>query len=158
MVCNCKPLIGQRANTEEANQNDLKNLSATQSDDLRSQAIPIRLRGQTIGFVNIRLREEATSGETVTIVEQIADRLASALENARLNEENSSTAQRDALVAEVTGHFRSTLDLETMLRTATQELQKAFQLEEAEVRLGFPTPESGNATKGKARKNGGSHE
>jgi GAF domain-containing protein/HAMP domain-containing protein len=144
--------------TEETNQNDSKNLSATQSDDSKSQAIPIRLRGQTIGFVNIRLREEASSGETVMIVEQIADRLASALENARLNEETRQRAQRDALVAEVTGHFRSTLDLEIMLRTATQELQKAFQLEEAEVRLGFPTPESGNATKGKARKNGGSHE
>jgi len=133
------------------------NQATYQSDDSQSQAIPIRLRGQTIGFVNVRLRGDSESSETTAIIEQVAGRLASALENARLAEETRERAQRDALVTELTGRFRSTLDLETMLRTATQEFQKAFQLEEAEVRLGLPTAESKNAIK-KARKNGGSHE
>ncbi len=101
-------------------------------------SIPIRLRGQTIGFVNVRFQGNYTHQETLNMIEQAADRLASALENARLVEETRQRSQRDALVTEMTGRFRSTLDFETVLRTAAQELQQAFQLKEAEVRLGLP--------------------
>lgn len=72
------------------------------------------------------------------MIEQAADRLASALENARLVEETRQRSQRDAMVTEMTGRLRSTLDLESVLRTAAKELQQAFQLQEAEVRLGTP--------------------
>jgi len=99
-------------------------------------AIPIRLRGQIIGVVNVRFQGERTPEETIGMIEQATERLASALENARLVEETRQRAQRDALVGEVSNRLRSTLDLETVLKTAAQELQKAFQLKEAEVRLG----------------------
>jgi GAF domain-containing protein len=99
-------------------------------------AIPIRLRGQVIGVVNVQFQADHSPEETIGMIEQAADRLASALENARLVEETRQRAQRDALVGDVGNRMRSTLDLETVLRTAAQELQKAFQLKEAEVRLG----------------------
>ncbi len=135
-----------------------ENSPRTESGNSEFQAIPIRLRGQIIGAVNLRSRSNTVSKETIAIVEQVADRLASALENARLTEGTRRRAQRDALVTELTGRFRSTLDLETILRTATQEFQRAFELEEAEVRIGFPTTESDSATKGKPQKNDTSRE
>lgn len=116
-------------------------------------SIPIRLRGQTIGFVNVRFQGNHAPRETVSMMEQAADRLASALENARLVEETRQRSQRDAMVTEMTGRLRSTLDLETVLQTAAQELQQAFQLKEAEVRLGLPAPtETHNKPKDKPRK------
>ena len=118
-----------------------------------SASIPIRLRGQTIGFVNVRFQGNYAPQETVNMLEQAADRLASALENARLVEETRQRSQRDAMVTEVTGRLRSTLDLETVLQTAAQELQQAFRLKEAEVRLGLPVPaETHNKFKDKPRK------
>ncbi|MBI2758366.1 MAG: GAF domain-containing protein [Chloroflexi bacterium] len=103
-------------------------------------SIPIRLRGQTIGVVNVRFQGRHTPQETINMIEQSADRLASALENARLVEETRQRGQRDALVSEMTGRLRSTLDVETVLRTAVQELQQAFQLKQAEVYLGVAKP------------------
>ncbi|HUI90478.1 MAG TPA: GAF domain-containing protein [Anaerolineales bacterium] len=132
--------------------------SGDQASGPRSQIIPIRLRGETIGLVNIRFRGDSAPDETMSIVEQVTDRLATALENARLAEETRERARRDELVGELSGNFRSTLDLETVVRTAAQELRKAFQLEEAEVRLGFPITGSEEAAKIKSKNNGGSHE
>jgi hypothetical protein len=77
------------------------------------------------------------------------------LDNARLAEEIRDRAQRDALISELGGRFRSSLDLESVLKTAAQEFQKAFQLQEAEVRLDIPDEsEQADAAPGKERKNG----
>ncbi|MBI3739297.1 MAG: GAF domain-containing protein, partial [Chloroflexi bacterium] len=131
----------------------LRQRSGKEADAGQTAAIPIRLRGQTIGAINVRFQSEEISDKTISMIEQAADRLATALENARLLEETRQRAQRDALVSELTGRLRSTLDVETVLRTATQELQKAFELKEVEVRLGVP-PANEPETQSKPRKNG----
>lgn len=143
--------------TPQESQKTIDNKTAAAGSDNESNgdtaSIPIRLRGQTIGFVNVRFQGNHAPQETTAMLEQAADRLASALENARLVEDTRQRSQRDALVAEMTGRLRSTLDLETILRTAAQELQQAFQLREAEVRLGLPgTPEAHNKSKEKPKK------
>ncbi len=126
------------------------------ANDGQSVAIPIRLRGQTIGAIHVRFQHGQAQNKTVALIEQISERLAAALENARLLEETRQRAERDALVSEMTGRFRSTLDLESVLRTAAQELQRAFQLQEAEVRLTLPAAinEPEKVGQEKSRKNG----
>ena len=127
------------------------------ANDGESAVIPIRLRGQTIGAINVRFQHGQPQEKIITLIEQLSDRLATALENARLLEETRQRAERDALISEMTGRFRSTLDLESVLRTAAQELQRAFQLQEAEVRLNLPAtkqPEPEKAMQEKTRKNG----
>ncbi len=145
---------------KEAKETLEKGIIVTSDNKSHSQtaSIPIRLRGQTIGVVNIRFQGNYAPQETINMVEQAADRLATALENARLLEETRQRAQRDALISDMTGHLRSTLDLETVLKTAAQELQKAFNLQEAEVRLGLgnkteSAPESSNQKKDGRRRN-----
>jgi GAF domain-containing protein/HAMP domain-containing protein len=125
----------------------------------QTAAIPIRLRGQVIGVVNVRFQSRRSSDKTIAMIEQAADRLATALENARLVEETRERAHRDALVSEVGGRVRATLDLETVLKSAVQELQQVFQLKEAEVRLGIPkSPATADHSSEPARKNGKRHE
>ncbi len=129
--------------------------STDKKSGLTTAVVPVRLRGQTIGVINIRFQGKDVPEESLTMVEQAADRLAIALETARLLAEARQRAQRDSLISELSGRVRATLDLDTVLKTAAQELQQAFQLKEAEVRLGRPNaPESGDAVQDNTRKNG----
>jgi GAF domain-containing protein/HAMP domain-containing protein len=136
----------------------LEPISEPPASDETSAMVPIRLRGQTIGMVNVRFQNQQGQEKTIAMIEQISDRLSTALENARLLEETRQRAERDALISDLTGRFRSTLDLESVLRTAVQELQQAFRLKEAEVRLNLP---AANAPERPAqetfRKNGKRH-
>ena len=86
------------------------------------QAIPIRLRGQTLGFVNVRFRGNGASSETTALIEQIADRLAAALENARLNEETRQRAQRERAIAELSTKISTFSDVDSIMRSAVEEL------------------------------------
>jgi GAF domain-containing protein/HAMP domain-containing protein len=94
----------------------------TKSDALKSQAFPIRLRGQVIGFVNVRLHGDNESSETTAIIEQIADRLASTLENARLTEETRQRAQREHAIAEISTKISTYSDVDSIMRSAVEEL------------------------------------
>jgi len=133
----------------------VENPSGKESEDKKETKIPVRLRGQTVGFIDVRFQDDNTHAEIITIIEQIAERLAAALDNARLAEEIRDGAQRDALISELGGRFRSSLDLESVLKTAAQEFQKAFQLQEAEVRLDIlDESEQADAAPEKERKNG----
>ncbi|MBM3144683.1 MAG: GAF domain-containing protein [Chloroflexi bacterium] len=98
--------------------------------------VPIRLRDQVIGSLDLRLEDEGTVAETSSLAESVAERLALALENARLLGETQRRAEQERLIAEITAHMRETLDIETVLQTATKELRKSLDLAEAEIRLG----------------------
>ena len=65
----------------------------------------------------------------------MTERLAEALESARLYEDAQSRAWRERLVGEITARMRQTLDLETVLETAVQDIRQALNLPEVTVRL-----------------------
>src|SRR5688500_17612426 len=84
-------------------------------------AIPIKLRGQTIGIVNAKLKEG--SGEnTITTIEAAIERLASALESARLYEEANLRADREQSISQVTSAISSSTEYEDILRTVVMEI------------------------------------
>jgi len=58
------------------------------------------------------------------------------LESARLYEDTRRRAANERLLGDITAHIRSTLDVDTILRTAAQELQRVLALEAAEVYMG----------------------
>lgn len=97
-------------------------------------AVPMKLRGQVVGALNLRFEGEPTSDD-VEMIEDIADRLALALENARLLEETQRRAARDRIVTQVSSRIRETLDLEAVLRTAASEMRQALGLDNLVVRL-----------------------
>jgi GAF domain-containing protein/HAMP domain-containing protein len=116
------PIDHATDNIQETLEADSKNLPGTKSDAPKSQAFPIRLRGQVIGFVNVRPRGDSASGETIAIIEQIADRLASTLENARLTEETRQRAQREHAIAEISNKISTFSDIDSIMRSAVEEL------------------------------------
>jgi GAF domain-containing protein len=65
----------------------------------------------------------------------LATQLDTALESARLYEDTQDRASRDRLVSEVAGRIRETLDVDTVLRTAADEMYTALGLSEVMIRL-----------------------
>jgi GAF domain-containing protein len=127
----------------------------------RSVRVPIELRGQEIGVIHLRRKENspAWSNREREMALEIANQVALALDTSRLLEETQKSAARDQMVANVSNKIRETLDMETVLQTAADELRNAFGLMEAEVRLSPPpTPDrASNEAKGTQETSAGSN-
>jgi len=90
-------------------------------DAMNVIAIPIKLRGQTIGVVNAKLKE-GFGKDTLTTIEGAIERLASALESARLYEEASLRADREQSISQVTSAISSSTEYEDILRVVVMEI------------------------------------
>jgi GAF domain-containing protein len=112
-------------------------LDTGEADDKR-MAVPIQVRGQTIGFIHARKpdRSGEWSVEEAALLNTLVDQLGVALDSARLYEETQERAERERMIGEITGRVRETLDLETVLQTAAREMRRALDLAEVEMRLG----------------------
>ncbi|MDX1378143.1 MAG: GAF domain-containing protein, partial [Anaerolineales bacterium] len=104
------------------------------SNDSRheSVAIPIKLRGHTIGAVTVRLME-GHKNTAVKTIEQAVERLAGALESARLFEEARQRANREQSISHVTSAISAAPEFDMVLRTAVEEIGKT--LGDSEVRI-----------------------
>jgi GAF domain-containing protein len=97
--------------------------------------VPIKLRDQVIGALNIRPNTDGRvwSTDEINIVQAITERLGLALDNARLFEETSSRASREHLVSDITAKIRSTNDPQEMIKTAVEELKRALAVTRVEI-------------------------
>jgi GAF domain-containing protein len=92
----------------------------------QSVAIPIRLRGNTIGVVNVHFQYNEIPEQTIIMVEQVADRLATALENARLLEDSMRNANKERVIGEITSKIGTSVNIHNVLQTAVEELGRAI--------------------------------
>ena len=104
-------------------------------EDSGAVAVPIKLRDQVVGVLDLNFEDQSVSPETLTLVEEIAGRLALALENARLLDETRQRAQRDRLIADITAQVRASMDIERILKTAVQGIGAALGSDRAFIQL-----------------------
>ncbi len=110
--------------------------------DTGAIAIPLKVRDQVIGIVDGRKPGGAAWTESeLALLQELAEQLSVALESGRLYRDTQLRAARERLVGEVSGRIRETLDLESMLRTAAEQMRRALDLEDLIVRL-VPTSPS----------------
>ena len=142
--------------TEEETSSPDRRPVIQEGDDDRRLASPIRVRGQEIGSIVLRQdpAEEPWSEEEIELMEEVSDQIALALENARLLEEAQRRVLRERLTSEVTTRMRSSLDLESVLRTAADEMYQTLDLEEVVVRLTTGSTSGGASSKGTASSDG----
>lgn len=97
--------------------------------------VPIRIRDQTIGVLNIRATSDSQdwSDDEMNVIEAVAERLGLALDNARLFEETSTRATRERLVADITTKIRGTNDPQEMIKTALEELKQVLGASKVEI-------------------------
>lgn len=95
-------------------------------------AIPIKLRGQTIGVISLKLKEDYAE-DTISTIELASERLASALESARLYEEARLRADREQSISRVTTAISSSTAYEEILQTTVREIGST--LKDAEISI-----------------------
>ncbi|MGZ9236155.1 MAG: GAF domain-containing protein, partial [Anaerolineales bacterium] len=100
----------------------------------RSVAIPIKLRGQTIGVVSLKLKE-GYDQNTISIIESAAERLASAMESARLYEEARLRADREQAISRVTTAISASTGYEQILQTTVKEIGSILSDTEVSIQI-----------------------
>jgi GAF domain-containing protein len=97
-------------------------------------AIPIELRGETIGTLLVQSPSgHRLNEDQLDLIRAVAERVALSAENARLFEETTRRAERERLVSDITGKIRSVNDPQAMVQTAIDELRKALGATRVEV-------------------------
>ena len=90
------------------------------------------MRGQTIGVVTLKLKDDY-SGSTVPTIEYATERLALSMESARLYEEARLRADREQSISRVTTAISTPTDYEEILQTTVREVGR--MLKDAEVAI-----------------------
>jgi GAF domain-containing protein/HAMP domain-containing protein len=98
-------------------------------------AVPISVRGETIGVIHVQEQGEGRmwSEDEIAVVSSVANQVAVALENARLFENTVRRAEREKKVLQITAKIRSTNDPEEMMQIAVAELQEALLATRAQI-------------------------
>ncbi len=94
-------------------------------------AVPLKLRDQLIGVLSIQFNSETIPPDTISLVEETAARLSTALENARLYTQTQKMAQRERAISEISNRITTSVNLDNILRTTVQEIGR--MLPDAEV-------------------------
>jgi GAF domain-containing protein len=99
--------------------------------------VPVSLRGQVIGYIGLEADdpEREWSADELAIVEATANQAALTVENARLLLESQQRAARERIAAEVTAQLRASLDMQTVLQSAVQEIAQRMGIAQVEVEL-----------------------
>jgi GAF domain-containing protein/HAMP domain-containing protein len=110
--------------------------------------VPVELRGQPIGLVTLednQPQRELTNDER-SIVENVVQQMALALESARLFEQTQSAlgearrlAQRERLINRITSQLRSAVTVDEVLHIAADEMRHSVQAAYTAVKLTPPT-------------------
>ena len=97
-------------------------------------AVPINLRGKTIGVVTVQLKE-GYSQATVSMLEAAIERLAASLESARLYEEARMRADRELSISRVTAAIGASTEYEQILQTTIREIGSLLSDTEVAIQI-----------------------
>jgi GAF domain-containing protein/HAMP domain-containing protein len=122
---------------------------AREAEGTTSVAVPLRLRGQVVGGINLRLKGEhqgtgaasdsAATPEFVSIFEEIANRLALAMDNARLLGETQFRTEQLRLLQDITSTAATHLRLGGLLDDMSDKVRAGYNLHATSILLFDPT-------------------
>ncbi len=93
-----------------------------------SMVVPVKLRGQIIGILNIKAptTNRTWNQDEINLAEAISDRLALALDNARLLQDSQRRAIKEQKISDVTAKIGASINMRSVLQTAVEELGRAL--------------------------------
>jgi GAF domain-containing protein len=118
--------------------------------------IPVQLRGQTIGRLKLNAsdRSRIWTEDELLMIKATAERVALALEGARLLDEARKRAERESFLSEVATKLSTSFQLDSILRDTVQELGQSFRNSTVTFQLVKPSESrikeksNGNSTNG----------
>ena len=116
-------------------------VASTQTNGLQEKrhtvAVPVKLRGEVIGVLQIESNDPSKTWQPdeIGLVEAVAERAAFALENARLFQDARRRAAKERLISEATSKISGALNMENILHTTAQELERVLGGSEVLIRF-----------------------
>jgi len=100
--------------------------------------IPVTLRGEPIGEIGMRSAESQGqwSENEIAILRAAADRVALALENARLFQDAQQRAATERAISEMSSKIGASVDVDAILQSTVQELSQLVGSSEIIIQLG----------------------
>lgn len=116
-----------------------------EKDAVSSISIPIKLRGQIIGILDVRSKKgpRKWSRDEIVLLEAAAERAALSLENARLLESAQRRAARERTIGEISGKIGNASDFNSILRTTVEEMGRRIGAAEVIFELESGTSRNG---------------
>lgn len=107
-------------------------------------SVPIKIRGQVVGVLNFQKARQGApwKDREIILLEQLTDQLGIAMDSARLYLNIQRQAYQEQLTGEITARMRESLDVDTVLRTAVDEIYRALSLEEILIQVIDPEKET----------------
>ena len=137
-------VTGQKIVGYELSGTSIRTLEAPVKANGSSFAIPIKLRDQMIGTMNINLPEnKELDSDEIDITKALAQRIGIAIETASLLEETRKAAAKEQIIGEISGKIGASINLRNVLQTAVEELGHAIPGSEVVIQL---DPKSGSET------------
>ena len=100
-------------------------------------AIPIMVRGEAVGTIRLSKESNAPSWreKDIDLAKSMTEELSRAMDSARLFDETKKQADRERVVGEISDKMRETMNVESVVRLAADELYKLLELEEITIHL-----------------------
>ena len=112
-------------------------------------AVPIQLRNEVVGVMDIHMSEEHEwDPDEIDIVQAVAERLSLAIETSLLIESTRRQAEMERVTSEISAKISSTTQFDSILRTAAEELSRVLGGSEVYVQLqpdALERPQAGQA-------------
>ncbi|MBZ0275912.1 MAG: GAF domain-containing protein, partial [Anaerolineae bacterium] len=98
-------------------------------------AVPIRLRGSTLGAVEWELPAGDLNESKLQLAQELANRMAFGLDSTRLYEESQRATERERIVNNIAAKLTPQTEIEDILETAVREIGEALHLPHVSIRL-----------------------
>jgi GAF domain-containing protein len=114
---------------------ETRNPVVNQINNSYQVAVPIMLRGEVIGAVEIEPDPTLDEADTVEILRVTSERLAVSLDNARLFEESQETTLYEQRLNHIVGQYQNLNTVDELLQVTLEELGESLGAERGAIRL-----------------------
>lgn len=115
----------------------IRSLEKLVDNNASSMAIPIRLRDQVVGTLNISPPEDKElDPDEVDILKSLAQRVGIAIENATLLEETRRRATQESIVSDISSKLSASAEINHIMQVAVSELRQALGASEVTLKIG----------------------
>jgi len=99
-------------------------------------AVPIKLRGEVIGVLGLKSQTDREwTDDEMDIIRAVVDRIAIAIENARLVTQTQRKAAREETIGQITSKISASVNMRNILQTTAEELGRALPGSEIVIQL-----------------------
>lgn len=108
-------------------------------------ALPVRVRGQMIGALELELNADEIAPEDLEMLEAVNERFSLAAENARLYEDAQKATLQEQRVNDIAARYQQVTSIDDLLSITVAELSETLGARSGAIRLGKldPEPEDG---------------